>query len=178
MTLQKSLLMHLLSLFSFTGFVALFLIKNKVTILPCPTSSAWSYIIYMLIPLLLALLSVWLIKKIPTDDSLEIDGNDIVPVEGNLIPAYIGMFVISLSLPGMSIESFMIMLLLLAIWLNIGSVSYFNPFLSIIGYRFYAVRSVNKKSITLITAKKDLKQASKLENLIRVNNYTFFWSEK
>lgn len=88
------------------------------------------------------------------------------------------MFVISLSLPGMYIESFMIMFLLLAIWLNIGSVSYFNPFLSIIGYRFYAVRSVNKKSITLITAKKDLKQASKLENLIRVNNYTFFWSEK
>lgn len=176
--LLKSLLVHLLSLFSFMGFVALFLIKNKVTILPCPASSLWSYIIYMLIPLLLALLSVWLIKKIPADDSLEIDGNDIVPVEGNLIPAYIGMFVISLSLPGMGIESFMIMLLLLAIWLNIGSVSYFNPFLSIIGYRFYAVRSVNHKSITLITAKKDLKQASKLENLIRVNNYTFFWSDK
>ncbi len=176
--LQKSLLVHLLSLFSFAGFVALFLIKNKVTILPCPTSSSLSYIIYMLIPLLLALLSVWIIKKIPADDSLEIDGNDIAPVEGDLIPAYIGMFVISLSLPGMSIESFMIMLLLLAIWLNIGSVSYFNPFLSIIGYRFYAVRSANKKSITLITAKKDLKRASKLENLIRVNNYTFFWSEK
>lgn len=86
--LQKSLLVHLLSLFSFTGFVALFLIKNKVTILPCSASSSWSYIIYMLIPLLLALLSVWLIKKMPADDSLEIDGNNIVPVEGNLIPAY------------------------------------------------------------------------------------------
>lgn len=178
MTLQKTLLIHFLSLFSFMGFVAIFLIKNKVTILPYSASSSWSYIIYMLIPLGLTSFSVWLIKKMPADDSLQIDGNDIFPVEGNLIPAYIGMFVISLSLPGMSIESLMIMLLLLATWLNIGSVSYFNPFLSILGYRFYSVRSVGNTSIILITKKKDLKQASKLENLTRVNNYTFFWGEK
>ncbi|HUX78450.1 MAG TPA: hypothetical protein VMW10_01690 [Alphaproteobacteria bacterium] len=178
MTLKRKLLVYLLSLFSFMGVVPLFLIKNKVTILPHSASSLWSYAIYVLIPLLLTLLSVWLIERMPRNETLIINGNDIVPVEGNLIPAYIGMFVISLSLPGMSIESFMIMLLLLVIWLNIGSVSYFNPFLSIIGYRFYAVRSINNKSITLITSKKDLKQASKLRNLIRVNNYTFFWSEK
>lgn len=160
------------------GFVALFLIKNKVTLLLCSSSSAWSYIIYMLILLLLALLSVWLIETMPADETLTINKNDIVPVEGNLIPAYIGMFVISLSLPGISIESLMIMLLLLTIWLNIGIVSYFNPFLSILGYRFYAVHSIGNKSFTLITSNKDLKQATELNNLIRVNNYTFFWSEK
>jgi len=178
MTTQKGLLVQLLSLFSFMGFVALFLIKNKINMLPCSANIAWSYVIYGLTPLALTLFSVWLIKRLPADDTLEIDGNDIVPVEGNLIPAYIGMFVISLSLPGWSIESLMIMLLLLVLWLNIGSVSYFNPFLSILGYRFYAVRSVNHKTITIITKEKDLKQATELKNLIRINNYTFFWGTK
>jgi len=160
------------------GFVAIFLIKNQIRIISCPSSIVWSYSIYALTPLILALLSVCLIKRLPAEDSLEIDGNDIVPVEGNLIPAYIGMFVISLSLPGWSIESLMIMLLLLILWLNIGSVSYFNPFLSILGYRFYAVRSVNNKTITVITKEKDLKQATHLIDLIRINNYTFFWGGK
>lgn len=178
MTLKRKLVVHILSLFSFMGFVALFLIKNKVTILSCTLSSAWSYAIYVLILLLLTLLSVWLIETMPADETLTIDNNDIVPVEGNLIPSYIGMFVISLSLPEISIESLMIMFLLLAIWLNIGGVSYFNPFLSILGYRFYAVHSIGNKSFTLITSNKDLKQATELSNLIRVNNYTFFWSRK
>jgi len=178
MFVLKKILVYLLSLFSFTGFVALFLIQNKVALFSVQVNIIWSYMAYIFLPILLSILTVYLIKQLPADDSLAIDGNDIVPVEGNLIPAYIGMFVISLSLPGLSVESLMISSLLLVLWLHIGSVSYFNPFLSVLGYRFYAVRSTGNKTMTVITKEKDLKQKTELSNLIRINNYTFFWSKK
>ena len=172
MNLKQKLLIHFLSIASFSGFIALFLIKNNFHVFR-GINILWSYVFYLATPVILALISILFITRFPADDTLIVDGNDIVPVEGNFLPTYIGMYVISLSLGGMGTDTIAICLFLFVMWLQLGSVSYFNPFISLLGYRYYSVRSIDNKTITLITNEKDLKNAERIDNLIRINNYTF-----
>jgi len=177
MRLKDRLKIHTLSIFSYSGFISFFLLKNSINIYGTCISIYWSFVTYLLAPLLLSYLSIWIIKKLPQDDNEIVAENDIVPVEGNLIPTYIGMFVISLSLSAEAevVSSIFVMSFLLIFWLNIGSVSYFNPFLTILGYRFYSVRTIKNKTITVIANVSDYKEIKELNNLSRINNYTFFW---
>ena len=178
--LKQKILIHFLSIASFSGFIALFLIKNKFRILcrlPFVESEIniiWSYLICLAMPIILAFISIFFITRFPADDTLEVEGNDIVPVEGNFLPTYIGMYVISISLGAIDTDTIVICVFLFVMWLQLGSVSYFNPFISLLGYRYYSVRSIGNKTITLITKEKDLKQAVIIDNLVRINNYTFF----
>jgi hypothetical protein len=180
MNLKQKILIYFLSIASFSGFISLFLIKNKIQILfglPFVESEiniVWSYLLYLVIPLILALISIFFIKRFPADDNLKVERNDLVPAEGNFLPTYIGMYVISTGLGAIDIDTIVICVFLFAMWLKLGSVSYFNPFLLLLGYRYYAVRSIGNKTITLITKEKDLKQAISIDCLIRINNYTFF----
>lgn len=180
MNLKQKILIHFLSIASFSGFIALFLIKNKFRILcklPFVESEIniiWSYLICLAMPIILAFISIYFITRFPADDTLEVEGNDIVPVEGNFLPTYIGMYVISISLGAIDADTIVICAFLFVMWLQLGSVSYFNPFISLLGYRYYSVRSIGNKTITLITKEKDLKQATTIDNLVRINNYTFF----
>ena len=184
MSLKQKILIYFLSIASFSGFIALFLIKNKFQILfylpiiNCNVDIFWSYITYLFVSVLLAFLSIYFISLFPADNTLIIEGNDIVPVEGNFLPTYIGMYVISISLGAIDKDTLIISLFLFIMWLKLGSVSYFNPFISLLGYRYYSVRSIGNKTITLITKEKDLKQATSIDNLIRINNYTFFKKNK
>lgn len=180
MNLKQKILIHFLSIASFSGFIALFLIKNKVRLfckLPFvefEVGIVWSFLLCLAIPIILAFISIFFISRFPADDTLEVEGNDIIPVEGNFLPTYIGMYVISISLGAIDADTIVICGFLFVMWLQIGSVSYFNPFISLLGYRYYSVRSVGNKTITLITKERDLKQAIKIDNLVRINNYTFF----
>lgn len=178
MYLKDKLKVSCLSMMSFSGFLALFLMNNQVNLFFLNTPLIYSYGMYFLMPFGLGSASIALIKNLPCNDNEIVKGNDIVPVEGNLIPAYMGMFVIALSLnmDGDILHSVLIMFFLLILWLNIGSVSYFNPFLTILGYRFYAIRTQSNKTITVITNKKDFKECHELNQLSRINNYTFYWS--
>ena len=181
--MKEWLIMNFLSLASFSGFMSLYLLKMKVKFpnslatYPWGLGVPWSYILFLLAPILLAYLSVYLLSKMPSDDSIKVEGNDIVPVEGNFLPTYIGMYVIALSL-SRGVESILIILFLFILWFRIGSVAYFNPFLSLLGYRYYAVKSQGNKTITVITKSKDLKHADKITDLVRINNYTFFKEDK
>ncbi len=177
--MKEFLLINFLCIASFSGFVCLFLIKSGIVFLediprfPGIVDIPWAYMVYLAVPLILAYLSVFFLKKMSQDDSLKVEGNEIVPVEGNFLPTYIGMYVIALSLP-VNVNGILITLFLFILWFRIGTVAYFNPFLSLLGYRYYAVKSTGNKTITIITKEKDIKQASEIKNLVRINNYTFF----
>ncbi len=177
MNLNQKCIVGLLSSFSFSGFLCLYLIKNEVCLFSDCEFKLPSYLFYIVFSCLCTWGSIEVLDWLEKGSTIKVEGNDIVPVEGNLIPSYIGMYVIALSLDK-SLGSYVIIGLLFILWLNIGSVSYFNPFLSVFGYRFYAVKESGNKTVTLIINEKDVKQAKRFDELARVNNYTFFRRKK
>lgn len=90
------------------------------------------------------------------------------------IPTYIGYFILffgdSSNLSGNVILYVSIIFLFLIYKTNSF---YFNPLLYMVGYNFYEIETVNNKIILLITKNKFLKIEYKIEDLIRLNNYTY-----
>lgn len=108
-------------------------------------------------------------KYIKEDENIKIQ--TIRPAEVNYIPTYIGYFVIATSVN--SAFAFYMISLIIAILIYYTKMFYFNPILLFVGYQYYEVVDSNGTNIVLITRIKDIKIATKLQNLKRLNNYTF-----
>lgn len=108
-------------------------------------------------------------KYIKEDETIKIQ--TIRPAEANYIPTYIGYFVIATSVN--STYAFSIISLVIAVLIYFTKMFYFNPMLLFVGYQYYEVVDSNGANIVLITRIKDIKIATKLQNLKRLNNYTF-----
>lgn len=124
------------------------------------------------------LISLWCIKILKSKSANETARiQEIRPVELQVIPAFIGMFVISLSLMGANLPSTLLILCgLLIFWCIFSKVSYYNIFFSLMGYRFYEAKlSMGSEStfIILITKTKNLKTSLSLTGLKRINDYVY-----
>ena len=108
-------------------------------------------------------------KFIKEDENITIQ--TIRPAETNYIPTYIGYFVIATSIN--SACAFYIISLVIAVLIYFTKMFYFNPMLLFAGYQYYEVVDSNGANIVLITKIKDIKIATKLQKLKRLNNYTF-----
>lgn len=98
----------------------------------------------------------------------------ITPIENNLTPTYIGLFVIALSINMLNVGASLVILLLLFVWWTLFErTSYFNPLWLILGWHFYEITCDTGITVFLITKQKDCKQPSNITNLRRINNYTF-----
>jgi len=102
---------------------------------------------------------------------------EIKPIEGSFLPVYIWLFVIALSFSDtLQPETITLLFVLFLFWAFLDWVSYFNPFWLLFWYRFYETKSSSGTVFTLITKKKDIKITNGkyvLDNLIRINNFTF-----
>lgn len=132
------------------------------------------YILVTLLVLFFAKLVLYLGKLL-----LKTEGNiskikKIKPMEGQFLPVYIGLFVIALSFNDkLTVSSLFLILILFILWISFETVSYFNPFFIIWGYRFYEIETVDNITSIIITKRKDVKSISQFKNLTRLNNFTF-----
>lgn len=128
-----------------------------------------AYLILLFLVLLPFLILYIFNKYIKEDENIKIQ--TIRPAEVNYIPTYIGYFVIATSVN--SAYAFSIISLVIAVLIYFTKMFYFNPMLLFVGYQYYEVVDSNGANIVLITRIKDIKIATKLQNLKRLNNYTF-----
>lgn len=99
----------------------------------------------------------------------------IKPAEWIFLPVYIWLFAVALSFSEnkLNIETIFLIILLFIFWLKLEATSYFNPFWLFIGFHYYEVESSNNIVFILITKEKGLKHGKELNNLIRINDFTF-----
>ena len=99
----------------------------------------------------------------------------IKPAEWIFLPVYIWLFAVALSFSEdkLNIETIFLIILLFIFWLKLESISYFNPFWLFLGFHYYEVESSNNITFILITKEKGLKYGKELNNLIRINDFTF-----
>lgn len=122
--------------------------------------------------LLLAYIITTVIKKWSIRDKARVVA--ITPIENNLTPTYIGLFVIALSINTLNIGASLVILLLLFVWWTLFErTSYFNPLWLILGWHFYKITCDTGVTVFLVTKQKDCKQPNDITNLRRINNYTF-----
>ncbi len=121
---------------------------------------------------MLAIVALEITKAASTNDSAEV--RSIRPIENNAMPTYIGLFVISLGINNLEPCGVLFVLFVLFImWRRFERTCYFNPLWSLLGWYFYELQTKQDGTFFLVTQRKDLKDKSKLENLKRINNYTF-----
>lgn len=178
-----------LSVASFSGVLFFLFVWKKVDIpFFCAPEwigidKVWNLLIYakhlslLLIVVWLSYLWVSFVRNYLPEISGNEEAIEIRPIEGSFLPVYIWLFVIALSFSD-KLESGTIILLsvLFIFWNHLDGISYFNPFWLIFSYRFYEVKTPSWGIFTLITNKKDVKITDGkyiLENLIRINNFTY-----
>jgi len=131
----------------------------------------WCHIIvFSLIAILIAIFVLGLFKN--GSDELEV--KSIQPLEANIVPTYIGLFVIMLGISDLDLPfQRLIVVFLFAIWLFMERNYYFNLLWVMLGYNYYEVEDGSGVVVTIITREKSLKQKRKFTNLIRLNDFTF-----
>ena len=118
-----------------------------------------SLTLLFLILLLLAFVITVIIKIWSPRDVSQVTA--IRPIENNLTPTYIGLFVIALSINTLNFGASLVILLLLFIWWTLfEKMSYFNPLWLILGWHFYEITCSTGSTVFLVTKRKDYKQPS------------------
>ena len=128
--------------------------------------------------LAIALVSIVVVYKSKSSETLICSSTK--PMNGAIIPVYIGLFVIALELPqisnGQSSVEVIVLVTLFCLWLFMEKTSYFNPLWMAFGYRFYSAETNSGNEFVLITKRHEIKSTrggQKFSNLIKVNNYTY-----
>lgn len=131
--------------------------------------------VLIIILISLSVISIFIIGKNEYDN---IQINSIQPVENELIPTYLGLFVIMLGLGSLSlVYQHAIVFMLFIIWWLVMEHSYYFNLIWLFRYRYYRV-SDDKGNIYIIYSKrKDSKSPIQFNNLRRINNFTFFEGE-
>lgn len=163
-----------LTMTSFYFFILFYFINNKIILFNC--SSLYNYIIYLVFGFIVSLIGLIAVKnKKHYDNQSNIE--KIIPIEFSYISSYLGLFIISLSFSNVTqnkIEILIIIVIIYLIWFKLESVSFFNFYWVLLGYRFYEISTKNSNYI-LISKRKDVKNKTTINELKlkRINNYTF-----
>jgi hypothetical protein len=130
------------------------------------------YIIYVLIPIGLTLISLW-ISKYLSKDSIDIGKvKQIEQANNAFLPSYLGYFFVALSVS--YFDTLVFVFLLLFVFTFLSQTLYFNPLFLIFRFHFYYLTTTNEIKIFIIT-KKELKdpRLTEFKDLRRINNFTF-----
>jgi hypothetical protein len=184
--MKNKLIKLLFSLSSFSGVIMFLLINNNLNIpfvrvkdltekiIPTELVMLFKYLLVTLCVVLFAKLVLYIGKKAFKTEGNITDIIKVKPMEGQFLPVYIGLFVIALSFNGeLTISSIFLIVILFILWVSFETVSYFNPFFIILGYRFYEIETIDNITSIIITKRKDVKQIAQFTNLTRLNNFTF-----
>lgn len=129
-------------------------------------------IIYLIFLLLFSKAILILLRKISTTD--EINKGSVEEIEiavDSFLPSYLGYFFVALSIP--NIRVFWILFTLIYLFVYKSRLAHFNPILLILGYKYYYFTYKGIKSLIITKKKFRNPKEIEIENLIRINDYTF-----
>ena len=183
---MKSRLLKVLFSMSSFSWVVLFLLVNSNFNIPYFSiplnwySYLWEIPIYFLKYICIVIFTVflswfvlWLTKKLMKSEGWIKNIKTVKPMEWQFMPVYIWLFVVALSFNNFSISTLFLIFILFILQLTFETVSYFNPFMILLWYRFYEIETDNNIVSIIITKTKDIKKIKEFKTLVRLNNFTF-----
>lgn len=131
-----------------------------------------SYLIYILIPILLTGLSIFLSSKLGKDEFKKGDVVSIEHANNSFLPSYLGYFFVALSIGGWEVLVFVYGILFVFTFLS--QALYFNPLFLFFGFEFYNIKTKSGAAIFLISRHKyKTPEEVEIPGANRINNYTF-----
>ena len=164
--------------FFFPGLILFFLTINICPNVENLLASGTKIFILILVMLVVAFGTLNYFEKKENYDTATIVS--IQPVEHEIIPTYIGLFVIMLGLGSLSfIYQIFIVFFIFVIWFVLMEKSYyFNLiWLLVFKYRYYKVQDEIGNTYIIYSKRNDVKEVGKIQNLVRINNFTFLEKE-
>ena len=118
----------------------------------------------------------YLIRFKEANDTAQVES--IQPVENEIIPTYLGLFVIMLGLGELTfLYQIVVIVLIFLIWWILMERSYYFNLIWLLLYRYYRVTDKNGNVFIIYSKKKDVKETGIIEGLVRINNFTFLEKE-
>lgn len=170
--LPKRIYEAMLSFSASAYVIAIYLIKEELVIPWLPQSMRWvSYIVYLLIPVLIARIWLWLSKYMP-ECAIECNICEVELASHSFLPNYLGYFFVALSISNK--ETLLYIYAVIWLFTHLSQALSFNPLFLLFGYQFYFVTAEEGTKIFLIT-KQSMKAYQDIElcNLRRINDFTF-----
>lgn len=166
-----------LTINSTSTMIVVYLIKERYYLLFLEKSSIWiSYIIFLLIPLLLTILILWM-KRFLSRDDINYELLNIEEANNTFLPSYLGYFFVALGVE--STESMIFVYFIVFIFTYLSQTLYYNPLFLLFGYKFYHIITVNNVKLFIISKKElNTTKGIKFSRLRRINNTTFIDEEE
>ena len=134
--------------------------------------NAISYVVYLLVPVALTELSIFLSKHLGKD---EFKAGEVIAIEhanNSFLPSYLGYFFVALSVGNW--ETLVFVYGVLFVFTFLSQALYFNPLFLLFGFEFYNIKTKSGASIFLISRKHyKTPDDVEIEKAYRINNYTF-----
>lgn len=162
---------------STSTMIVVYLIKERYYILFLEKSPIWvSYIIFLLIPLLLTIIILWM-KRFLSRDDINYELLNIEEANNAFLPSYLGYFFVALGVESM--ESMIFVYFIVFIFTYLSQTLYYNPLFLLFGYKFYYIMTVNNVKLFIISKKElNTTKGIKFPKLRRINNNTFIDEEE
>jgi len=166
-----------LTINSTSTMIVVYLIKERYYLLFLEKSLIWiSYIIFLLIPLLLTILILWM-KRFLSRDDINYELLNIEEANNTFLPSYLGYFFVALGVE--STESMIFVYFIVFIFTYLSQTLYYNPLFLLFGYKFYYIITVNNVKLFIISKKElNTTKGIKFSRLRRINNTTFIDEEE
>ena len=174
---MKFLKRFFLSFSSFFPGLILFIFTINI----CPNvenllASITKIIILILVMLVFAFVTLNDFEKKEKSDTANIVS--IQPVEHEIIPTYIGLFVIMVGLGSLIfIYQIFIVIFIFAIWFILMEKSYYFNLIWLLKYRYYKVQDEIGNTYIIYSKRNDVKEVGNIQKLVRINNFTFLEKE-
>ncbi len=157
--------------------IVVYLIKEEYYLLCLKELPTWvSYIVFLFVPLLLTLISLWL-KKFLSKDDINYELLNVEEANNAFLPSYLGYFFVALGVE--SAEVMIFIYLIVFVFTYLSQTLYYNPIFLMFGYKFYYVTTVNNVRLFIISKKEiHTTRGTIFPKLRRINNTTFIDEEE
>lgn len=131
-----------------------------------------SYVIYLLVPIILTGLSIFLSRFLGKDDFKAGQTVAIEHANNSFLPSYLGYFFVALSVTNWETLGFVYSVLFVFTFLS--QALYFNPLFLLFGFEFYNV-TTKSGSVIFLISREHYKTPDEIDipKAYRINNYTF-----
>ena len=176
--IRRLCLSFCLSICSFSPGLVLYLFT--IDIFPSHDSYVFSLFKIVVLVLLMFSFSFGILKRLikfkEANDTAQVES--IQPVENEIIPTYLGLFVIMLGLGELTfLYQIVVIALIFLIWWILMERSYYFNLIWLLSYRYYRVTDKNGNVFIIYSKKKDVKETGNIKGLVRINNFTFLEKE-
>lgn len=157
--------------------IVVYFIKEKYHILCLEKLPVWiSFIIFLLIPILLTFISIWMRRWLSKDD-INCELLSIEEANNSFLPSYLGYFFVALSVN--TTQTMLFVYLIVFVFTFFSQTLYFNPLFLLFGYKFYYITTTNNVRLFIISKKQiNSTRGTLFPKLRRINNTTFIDEEE